>query len=144
MSSATTAIARLWSFVTFSIFSLAFATNVCANACETVDKIPSEAKPMASGVVGASPFSTSFVAGQQIFVKVRNDTVHVTPTTITITEGRSTHEYCSSSIGIPPQTTLIFTTSVFGERVNWGVRVASDVDVVQLSVNVYAIPPQKR
>jgi hypothetical protein len=126
------------------LLALVLPMMASSESCETVDKIPADAKQVANGVVSSSAFSTSFVGGQRVYVKVRNDTVHLTPATITIAEGKSTHEYCSSTIATPPQKTLIFSTAVFGERINWGVRVeAGDVDVVQLSVNVYSTPPQK-
>jgi len=116
-----------------------------AAACEDVREMPADAKEVANGVVTSSPFSAEFTGGQSVFVKVRNDTVHLTPITVVIKAGKSGHEYCSSALDIPPQKTLIFTTAVFGEKVYWGIRVeAGDVDAVQLSVNAFSTPIQKK
>lgn len=114
-------------------------------SCDDVKDIPSQAKEVASGVVNPSPFVKSFTAGQRVFVKVRNDTVHLTPATVTIAGANGDPEYCVSALDVPPQKTLIFSTAVFGERISWQVRVEpGDVDVVQLTINVYALPAQKR
>ena len=123
---------------------LTIGFRASAQSCDPADKIPSDANQVADGVVSSSPFSAKFTGGQSVFVKVRNDTVHFTPMTVTVLDGGTAHKYCSSSVTIPPQKTLIFTTAVLGEEVYWGIRVEpGDVDVVQLSVNVFTRPPAK-
>ena len=115
-----------------------------AASCELATTVPQNAKQQADGVVTSEPFSAEFTGGQVAYLKIRNDTVHLTPVTVTFKDGKTSNAYCESTLAIPPQTTRIFKMAVFGERIYWGVRVAAgDVDVAQLSVNAYSIPPDK-
>lgn len=128
-------IAEMRSTIVAILLCLFVAVTSCWSlgaSCEDVKKMPADAKEVASGVVNP-PFVKSFTAGQRVFVKVRNDTVHLTPVTVTIAGANGDPEYCVSALDAPPQKTLIFSTAVFGERISWQVRVVpGDVDVVQL------------
>lgn len=127
------------------IYVASIVEGRAAAVCDTVAQVPTDAKQAANGVVNTSPFTAEFTGGQAAYVKVRNDSVHLTPITVIIKDGKSARSYCESTLQIAPQKTLVFTTSVFGDRIYWGIRVAvGDVDAAQLSVNAFASEDKKK
>jgi hypothetical protein len=110
-------------------------------SCDVAKSIPSGVKQIANGLVTSQPYSAEFSGSTAVFIKVTNGTIHLTPVTVTIKAGKSAAELCSSSLDIPPQSTVIFTTSSLGDRIYWGIRVdPGDVDVIQLAVIAYTYP----
>jgi len=111
-----------------------------APSCDQNVQVAPDAVQVGNGLVSPDPFVLSVTAGQGIWVKIRNTTVHVTQANVDISDSSNT-VLCSTSIGVLPQRSIILHHAVFGDSISFKVVVKTgDQDVSGLTVNIYALP----
>ena len=135
-------------FAVCTAVAILAVTSAHAATCETEKTIPADQKQVAAGVATADDdYEQEFRGGQVVYVRVRNDTIHLTPMEVGIGSGKTQDGnpivVCMASILLPPQTTVIWRGGVFGNpSIPYvvGVSTTESVDVAQMTVTVFSKP----